>query len=178
MRRSRPPLLSTTSKSEKSFLISATSPKAETLNSTGDIGIGVGDVDSVGVASTAGVSETSGAGVVDSETVGALLVEVSVFPPKALSKAMRIKKEMMRRTAFLPFVSPGLPVATYQKSFTFEEELGVEELITLCVLTSVEIFVARRLFVQAFPSQYRSVSTRSVSGYHPAGRVFLFSSDI
>jgi hypothetical protein len=105
------------------------SPKAETRNSTGDIGTGVGEADSEGEASTVGDSETAGVG--DSEAVGELFVEVSALPLNALKIAMSKTKVITRRTVFLPLVSPGFPVATCHNSLIFELPEGEVEPITL-----------------------------------------------
>jgi hypothetical protein len=175
-------LFKTVSKSEKSLRISEICPKAETLNSVGDIGVGVGDAvaeadgsvvadaDSAGVGSLLGDCVTIGVGAADSVPEDVSVVEESVFPPSALKNAITTTKVAIRRRAFLPLLSPGFPVANCHNGLIFEPPEGEAELMTLWDGDSDKTLIARRLLVHALPSQYLSVSTKSVSGYHPATR--------
>jgi hypothetical protein len=165
------------------------SPKAETLNSVGDIGVGVGDADAEaeadgslvgelvtvgvgeGIASLLGVCETAGVGDADSVPEDASVVEESVFPPSALKNAISTTKVATRRRAFFPLPSPGRPVANCHSCFIFDSPEGLAELMTLWVGDSDRVLMVRRLFVHTLPSQYLSVSTKSGSGYHPATKV-------
>ena len=150
------------------------SPKAETLNSLGDIGIGVGDADSEGVGLLLDEFVTSGVGDTEFVSEDLSVVEESVFPPSALKNAITTTKVAIRRSAFFPLLSPGFPVANCHNCFVLELPEDEAELMTLCEGDSEEILMARRLLVHDLPSQYLSVSTKSVSGYHPADRVFGF----
>jgi len=93
--------------------------------------MGVGEADSDGVASLVGETETFGVAETDFGDVDVSVVEESVFPPRALRTPIKTTKVITRRSVFLPFVSPGFPVATSHNSLIFESPEGFAEFMTL-----------------------------------------------